>query len=65
MPRNCRILVNIKPIGPWPATSTASPGNRFRRLHGFEDGVDGFEHGALFKRIFGRDFDDAGQDRRA
>ena len=62
MPRSCRIFVNIRPIGPCPATSTASPGSRFKPLDGLEDGVDGFEHGAFGEGIFGGNFHDAGQD---
>ena len=62
MPCNCKILVNIRPIGPWPATSDGVAGQQVQAVDGLEDGVDGFEHGAFGEGISGGDFHDAGQD---
>ena len=54
MPRNCKSFVNIKPIGPCPATSTLSPGSNAKTFYRFKDGIHWLKHRTFFKGLFRR-----------
>jgi len=47
---------------PLPGHEDVVAGQKVQTADGFEDGVDGFEHGAFRERIGGGNFHDAGQD---
>ena len=55
-PRSFSSMVNIRPIGPWPCTSTTSSGCGIALFDGFQTGVDRFDKRRHLERNAVRDF---------
>ena len=61
-PERFTSMVNSRPMGPWPSTTTTSSGLRIQLHHALETGIDGLDEAGAIERNALRDFFHAAPD---